>query len=923
MFALKDYQAEALAALNTFFFKAGAQGLEAAWQECAPRHEKNGQNWQADYNATAFGHTPAVCVRIPTGGGKTFLAAHAVAHVARTRPDSLASAALPVALWLTPSEAIRTQTLTALSTPRHPCREALTQHFGERVRVCALDELPTVGPHEVGQAAIIIVATIQSFNVKDKTIRNVYAFDEAFEPHFQGLTPQDEARLDRVTEADIAAQPYLAAADLGRVKASLANWLALHRPIVVVDEAHNNRTEQAFRTLRNLHPAAVIELTATPMPDSNVIFHVGAQPLANEDMIKLPIVLMEHTTGWRDAVRDAILTRDRLETLASKEADYIRPVLLFQAEPKNGQVPVDVLLAHLTRPDGEKLDRRQIAVATGDQKELDGVVLADPTCPIRYVLTVEALKEGWDCPFAYVLCSLQDMKSAKDVEQLLGRVLRMPYARPRRQPELARAYAHVVSMATARAADALADRLVNNMGFEPYEAQQAIASPQTVFPLPEDGASGRFLPVEALIPLPVMPTQPVPAALKDSIEIRPTSSGATVIVRGDLSAEIEDFLLAAVKPGKPQETVQAAIERERARQDAQRAPAMRGVTFAPLPQLCLEWDGDWQPVERRVLAELGDFDLFAEPVSLPGFTVRESGRVFEIGIADDQAVYVIRDSHQLPLNEVAAHASEHDLVRWLDRECRQIDIGQPALLKWLLALVHHLLADRGFSLTALVRGKYLLAQAIRREIDRRRQLAVKSGFQKALPGFTAAPALADRFRYEFTFQLNHYPARPPFYSGRYRFRKHYYPVIHDLREKRQDGGFTEEFLCARAIDWHPAVRHWVRNVERNERFSFWLPTATDYFYPDFVAQLNDGRVLVVEYKGAQLLNDPDTREKDQIGRQWEASSGGRCLFLMATADDNGRDVEAQIRDKVVAQPRPVPTVGRYPTYAALTSPAAK
>ena len=143
-----------------------------------------------------------------------------------------------------------------------------------------------------------------------------------------------------------------------------------------------------------------------------------------------------------------------------------------------------------------------------------------------------------------------------------------------------------------------------------------------------------------------------------------------------------------------------------------------------------------------------------------------------------------------------------------------------------------------------------------------------------------------------------YPARPPFYSGRFRFKKHYYPVIHDLREKRNDGTPAEEFVCARAIDGLSSVKHWVRNVERDDRFSFWLPTATDYFYPDFVAELNDGRVLVVEYKGAHLIDLADTREKDQIGRQWEASSGGKCLFLMAVADDNGRDVATQIAEKI-------------------------
>lgn len=894
MFALKDYQQKALTALDCFFFKLRTSGLDAAWRTYAPLHEKNGESWQAKYDPAALGDVPAVCVRIPTGGGKTFLAAHAVAQLGKTLLD----AAAPVALWLVPSDAIRSQTLAALTTPRNPCREALTQHFGERVRVCALDDLATVGPLEVGSSAIVIVATIQSFNVKDKTIRTVYSFDESLAPHFQALTPQQESRLDRVLVADIAAQPYLTAADLGRVKASLANWLTLHRPIVIVDEAHNNRTEQAFRTLRELHPVCLIELTATPMPDSNVIFHVGAQALATEEMIKLPIVLMEHKTGWKDAVRDAVLTRDRLEIIAAKESDYIRPVLLFQAEDVNGEANVATLLAHLTNADGEKLDRKQIAVATGEQKELDGIVLSEPTCTIRFVITVKALKEGWDCPFAYVLCSLQDMKSGKDVEQLLGRVLRMPYARPRQQAELGKAYAHVVSITTARAADALVDRLVNNMGFERYEAQAAISESQTAFPSFPDGTQPPLLPVEAVIALPVVPTQPIPDALKDSIEIRATSTGATVIVRGALTAAVEDFLLASVKPGKQQQAVQEVIERERARQDAQLAPASRGVPFAPLPQLCLEWDGDLHPVERRVLAELGDFDLFAEPVGLPGFTVHESGSAFEIDVAGDKVVYDNFETGQLHLNEVTAHASEHDLVRHLDRACRQVDVGQAALLKWLLALVHHLVGDRGLTLTALVRGKYLLAEAVRREIDRRRQLAVKNGFQKALPGFAAAPILADSFRHAFTFRPNQYPARPPFYSGRFRFKKHYYPVIHDLREKRNDGTPAEEFVCARALDGLASVKHWVRNVERADRFSFWLPTATDYFYPDFVAELLDGRVLVVEYKGAHLLHDPDTREKDQIGRQWEASSGGKCLFLMAVADDNGRDVAVQLAEKI-------------------------
>jgi len=101
-----------------------------------------------------------------------------------------------------------------------------------------------------------------------------------------------------------------------------------------------------------------------------------------------------------------------------------------------------------------------------------------------------------------------------------------------------------------------------------------------------------------------------------------------------------------------------------------------------------------------------------------------------------------------------------------------------------------------------------------------------------------------------------------------------------------------------AIDAHPKVKHWVRNIERQEQFSFWLPTATDYFYPDFVAELEDGRILVVEYKGEVYSTNDDSREKKQVGHQWEKSSGGRCLFLFAVADDQGRDVFRQLDDKL-------------------------
>jgi type III restriction enzyme len=249
------------------------------------------------------------------------------------------------------------------------------------------------------------------------------------------------------------------------------------------------------------------------------------------------------------------------------------------------------------------------------------------------------------------------------------------------------------------------------------------------------------------------------------------------------------------------------------------------------------------------------------------------------------------------LNDVTSHVSEQDLVRWLDKEVRKPYLSQTQLQNYLVKMVSYLIRERDFSLTALVRARFQLAQAIVREVERLRQLAMEQGFQGRLLEMSV-PSLDQTGHYSFQFQAGVYPARQC-YQGSYEFSKHFYPVIHDLREKTAAGQIAEEFACAQALDAHPKVKQWVRNIERQEKFSFWLPTSTDYFYPDFVAELEDGRVLAVEYKGEPYKTNDDSREKNQVGHQWENSSGGRCLFLMAVAkDEQGRDVRQQIAGKI-------------------------
>jgi type III restriction enzyme len=882
---LKQYQKNALDALTGFFQACRSVSPADAFRAAlATQNRLNEANY-----VDVFDGAPSVCLRIPTGGGKTLLAAHAIDVAAKTLMDSDA----PVALWLTPSDVIRSQTLTALNTAGHPYRMALEEHYPQRLHICDLENLQTVGRHELGRSAVVIVATIQSFRISDTTKRNVYSFFEELAPHFDGLTPAAEQRLERVSEADLAAQPFLTRADLGRVKHSIANWLALHRPAVIVDEAHNSRTQASFETLKRLQPSCVIEMTATPNKGSNVLYHVSAQELKAEQMIKLPIVLAEHPTGWKDAVRDAILRCNSLAIAAQKEPDYIRPIVLFQAQPRGGEATVDVLRAHLIEQ--EKLPAEQIAVATGDQKELDGINLFDPTCPIRYVITVEALKEGWDCSFAYVLCSLQEMRSAKDVEQLLGRVLRMPYARNRTQPELNQAYAHVLAASFSEAVEKLADRMVQNMGFEAFEAQSIFLPAQLPLQGGENGAQRVLIPdfVLTLTQAPVL--ENLPAAIRDLVETRQTTQGTTVIVRGEVSEELEEAIISA-QPKKEQENVRERINLHRVQVRALTAPSTRLVAFASIPQLCLFVEGEWQVVERETLEGMGQWNLLDAKVELAGFAINETAHTFEINIENRKVVYRAEQNvAQYSLDLVPMQSSEADLVHWLNIEVRQAGVTFAEMRKYLGLVIQHLIRDRHFTLTALWRAKYQLATALLAELNRLRKQSQSKGFQLSLGGMQAVP-LPEQFNHSFKFQPGFYPARPPYYSGRYQFHKHYYPVIHDLK------GVGEEYDCAKIIDMLPEVKHWVRNISQQDRNSFWLPTATDYFYPDFVCELMDGRVFAIEYKGAPYETNDDSREKILVGEQWEKTSGGRCLFLMAVAKDGkGRGVAQQIADKILGK----------------------
>lgn len=894
MFQLKGYQTRAVEAMRSFLTQChNVDTVAQAYQSVLAEQKLPNHN----YRNFGFGEVPYFCLRIPTGGGKTILGSYAVEVAAQSYLETEA----PITLWLVPTTTIRQQTVEALKTPDHPYRKNLDKAFNRQVLVLDIDEVTQIRPQDIGSKAIVVVSTLANLRVSDTSGRKVYAYHENFEPHFAKVPANHPAlpMLERVSEDDLK-ENGLTEKELGKIKYSFANLLALYKPIVIVDEAHNARTTLTFDTLHRVSPAVVIELTATPNTSttngSNVLFHVSAAELKAEEMIKLPIMLTEHN-NWQEAIRDAVITRNKLALDAQKDDDYIRPIALFQAENKNGEVTVEVLKNHLIEQ--LNIEEQKIAVVTGNQRELDGINLFDATCAIEYIITIEALKEGWDCSFAYVFCSVKQVSSSKDAEQLLGRVLRMPYAKRRIIEDLNRAYAHLATQGFSRVAQQLADTLVA-MGFEEMEVA-AFLREQEPNPFQGDlfGMSGEVVsrpkPIQALVV--EMPELPDLSALsseeKQQVVMTHDATRQIAVVRisGAVSDNMQAVLGKQVKAGKARDSFERDIRIYNQTLIAQQAPSERGELFGALPQICMMQQGELELVEAETLLAAGNWNLLDYPAELKSFRFDETTSSFMVDIDGKKVTYGIAEQKdRVNYNLGFLEVTEQDLIRWLDKELRQSDVLQQQLTAFIAKVIKNLLQQKRLTVTALVRNKFALARATRDLIQRYRLQAQKESYQQTLFDDDNSACISSEFYYRF--QPNHYPSRPPYYSGRYQFSKHYFPqnLIEDLKAQ------GEEFECAVAIDSLPQVKYWIRNLVRRDQASFWLPLAKDKFYPDFVCELNDGRMLVVEYKGEAYVTNDDSVQKRAVGEKWAELSQGRCLFIMAVKKDTqNRDVIKQLQ----------------------------
>lgn len=876
MFILKRYQKKTLNVLSHFLELARILGPQEAFSRTIQEYSSAAiaQNYRIRWE---LDNVPYVCLRLPTGAGKTFLSSYSVGIAARKYLEK----DFPLVLWLVPSTTILNQTVEALKNPSHPCRKALDNDFGvDGVAIFSISDVNNIRPQDLTNKTCIVVATVQTLRVADsnKEKRKVYGHNENFEPHFKALR-NNAVGLDR----DAAT---------GQVLFSFVNILHQLRPLVIVDEAHKAVSQLSGEMMQRINPACVLEYTATPV-ESNVLYRVLASALKQEEMVKLPFMLTEHTS-WQQAISGAKHTLAMLNKKASDDPDYIRPIVLLQAQKKGQSVPADVLKQHLI--DIEGINESEIAVVTGQQRELDSIDLFDKTCPIRYIITVEALKEGWDCSFAYILCSVSNIKSAVDVEQLLGRVMRMPYAKKRSQRELNNAYAHVIAPSFQSAADEMHEKLID-MGFGIDEAAENIHRTQ-VNTLP--GINHSELPLfTASKPLEIT-TKKIPKldALTDTdrskITVQEGSSGHKIIkVTGAISKEIEDVIVATL-PKKEKDTMRRKIAMHRitTATSSKTYPAENGIRFV-MPRLCAEVEGFLEWVEPETLLSM-DWNPcnYATALDPDEFTYNEEAKTFIFDLAKEKLEYKLADrdkQYSMLANNEAL--SINSLTKDVLNIIKDPNTNYSDLLEFIRRCIEDLHENRQYDIGLLNRAKYTLATVIEQKLEKLKLIAREKGFASLLLAPTSNVEVS--FNDGFPFIDGNYSETYAPYRGDFVFQKHFYSLPRDLKSN------GEEFLCAQAIDSHPNVEFWVRNLVRQPE-SFRLPLSSGkWFYPDFILKLKDGRVMAIEYKGKPYITNDDSKEKNCVGELWESKSKGKALYLMAVKTDSaGRNIEQQLTAKL-------------------------
>ncbi len=852
---LKNYQKTVMGDLAAYLEAAkGAPTLAAAWERYwRGRDISVGRGGAPEYNDSIEG-APHVCMKVPTGGGKTFLACAAVRRIF----DALPPEKSRVVVWLVPSDSILAQTTRALSDVRHPYRQRLDRDFAGRVGVYTKDALlngQNFSPDTVREMLTVCVLSYGSLRIdsKKKDVRKVF---------------QENGNLLRFAERFQDRAALLA----GAPDTALIQVLRSLEPVVVVDESHNAGSKLSVEMLNNLNPSFVLDLTATPRKNSNVISYVNAVELKKEHMVKLPVVVYNRQSR-QTVIQDAIQLRASIERQAKAEAAeggaYVRPIVLFQAQPKLNEESetFDKLRALLVEAG---VPERQIAVKTSKVDTLGATNLMAKSCPIRYIITVNALKEGWDCPFAYVLASLANRSSQVDVEQILGRILRQPHARKHERPLLNMSYVLTCSKEFQMTLDGIVKGL-NEAGFSrkdylaPENAGVEATEPvqgELVFPTPEpasqDGeGDDSFTDID-------------PAALRRTLdaleagESSPEGGENFALTSMETAAEAAGRAYAATSEQSEGSAFKGGELGGMLHQYAWCEPFREEASRLRVPQFFHRkgWDlfQELDMLEPEHLSE--DFSLNGQDAQISFRLAMDD--MFTVDLEESGGEGVLKCSRASRMDSeafrdyLASMPKEKRVAKCASNLVAQLNLNDRYASRELKDYVRRVIGNmRQDELDAMESSLPSYAMEIRRKLDQLEKAQRAETFRLWLD----SGRIVCRESYALPEVIT-----PEVAVDR---------IPKSLYEAEAADMNNYELDVITRIAAMPNVRWWHRVIDRR---GFRLNACVNH-YPDFMVMTESGMLALVETKGDHLDGE-NSRLKLKIGRRWQEFAGPRYRYFM-------------------------------------------
>lgn len=389
---------------------------------------------------------PRLTIKVPTGGGKTILAVEAI----KEYQTLFAQKKTGLVVWIVPKEIIYTQTVERLRDKSHPYRQLLDQASGGKTII--KEKGQKLSLQDIEENLVILFVMIQSVNRANsaeslKVFRDSGGYDSFF--------PQDNRYdlhgqwLKEVPNLDT----MWVNGDQAQLVTSLGNAVRVCKPLFIIDEIHKVFTAASKATIDNLNPEMVLGLSATPKEGMNILSTVTGLELKDEEMVKLDLHIYPPASStdndWHSMVNRLREHREQIEQKAIEHrqntGEYIRPIVLLQAERTGkdqrgkGFVHSEDVKEHLI---DLGINSDEIAIKTSDKNDIENIDLFSPDCPIRYIITKEALNEGWDCSFAYMLGIIPNVNSNTGITQLIGRILRQPRAKKTGIAELDESYVY-------------------------------------------------------------------------------------------------------------------------------------------------------------------------------------------------------------------------------------------------------------------------------------------------------------------------------------------------------------------------------------------------------------------------------------------------------------------------------------------------